>query len=318
MLGSFLGNLLYAATWLVAKLPPRPTVKLAGGLGRMAARLGLSRRRVAEENIRRAFGDSMSAREVRRIAIDATGNLYMGVVESVFLSHRPPEWVNSLVEEVERGELMPPRGEAAISISGHFGSWELLGAWFAQRLYIATAAKPLHNPHVQAHVARARARVGLEILWVQGDDLMVRIGNALSRGRIVNLLYDQDAGVHGAFVPFFGHPASTILTPAIIAIRKRLMIRPAFIVRIGPCRHRIVIRPPIDPKEFKGPLEERAHAIMQRLNAEIEDLVRLYPTQYFWHHRRWRTTPEAARKRLETLERRRKERAAGEAGKGGS
>lgn len=294
---------------LLAMLPARPVVALAGGVGGLLARMGLIRRRITRENIRRAFGNAMTPDERRRIEIASGGHFLMSMVESIYLGYRPVEWVNSIVTEVTGEEHIPTFEEGArgiLSVSGHFGSWEIAGAWAALRFPVRPISKRLHSMFWHEEMERTRRRYGLDPIWVE-DDILPEAVRSIKAGKVVNMLFDQDAGHHGIFVPFFGVPASTTPGPAMIAIRAGVKILPVFIVRLGPARHRVEIHPPIDPADFTGKLAVRLPAIMERLQREIEDMVRLHPAQYFWQHRRWKTTPEAAQRRQETKDRRRAE-----------
>ena len=51
----------------------------------------------------------------------------------------------------------------------------------------------------------------------------------------------------GVFVPFFGRPASTSRSMALLALRTRTPIVPVFIRREGPGRHRVVVEPALSP-----------------------------------------------------------------------
>ena len=89
-------------------------------------------------------------------------------------------------------------------------------------------------------------------------------------------------------MPFFGRPASTTPGPARIAQLTRAPITVAVLVRRGEStRHEILMRPPIEP-----PPPAKSEAVllelMTRISLEFEQIVRAYPEQWLWMHRRWR------------------------------
>ena len=49
----------------------------------------------------------------------------------------------------------------------------------------------------------------------------------------------------------------------------------------------------IDSQDYAGRRGEAVKAITVRFTQAIERMVRLYPEQYFWLHRRWKNQPPA-------------------------
>ncbi len=300
---------------LLAPLPAGLAANIGAVAGILASRLFPVRRRTLVHNLRIAFGDQLDDSERRRIAREAYKSLAMTAVETMMLQHRGRNWVRQRIVAVENGEVLDELRErhgSFLGVTAHLGNWELLGAYWGATRELSTLAKPLHNPPMQAFVERTRARHGLQIIWTDTPSPARAILRALRDGRIVNVLPDQDMGHEGVFVDFFGRPASTTTAPAFFAIRTGKPIVPGFLVREGPTRHRVVIAKPVDPADFAHiePMEERVRAVTQAYTRTIEDMVRLYPAQYFWFHRRWKTTPEEVQRKKEKGERRRSRRAA--------
>jgi len=112
-------------------------------------------------------------------------------------------------------------------------------------------------------------------------------------------LGDQDAGSHGLFVDFFGHPASTFKSIALLALRYQALICVGYAIRLdsddGPERFEVGCEELIDPATFDGsdPVTDLTRAYTQAL----ERIVRRAPEQYFWLHRRWKSKPDRQRRR---------------------
>jgi KDO2-lipid IV(A) lauroyltransferase len=300
-----------AAGRTVTLLPAGLTVNIGAAEARVVARVLPLRRRVLRENLSIAFGDAISRGERDRIAREAYVNLAMLAVESLYIGYARREWVDSRfvgIEGREHLDALLSAGKPHVIVSAHFGNWELGGAYFAHHRALLNLSKPLHNPLVQEEVAGARARHGLEILWTDQANLFMQMVRRVKEGRSVSILPDQDHRLEGEFVPFFGRPASTTLAPAVLATRLNAPLVPIFPLRLGPTRHRLVVLEPIQPVDDPALSRQEATVeLMRRFHARLEDMIRLHPTQYFWFHRRWKTTPEAAAKRRRTLERRRQE-----------
>jgi KDO2-lipid IV(A) lauroyltransferase len=105
------------------------------------------------------------------------------------------------------------------------------------------------------------------------------------------MLLDQAIPSKGVFVPFFGKLAST--TPAMALAAQRTGV-PAFVVmgvREG-VRMRVHIDGPFlppPPQEGKDPITEHT----ARVTAGLERIIRQYPEQWLWLHRRWKYAPPA-------------------------
>lgn len=175
-------------------------------------------------------------------------------------------------------------------LTAHFGNWELLGlAHTLTGLPLTVVVRPLDSPVLDRLAQRLRARTGAELI-AKRFALRPVLG-ALRRGRMVGILLDQNAArAEGVFVPFFGRPASTSRSLALLAVRTRRPIVPVFIHREPDGRHRVVIEPPL-----ANPAANPPDAAIVELTAEcarrIEATIRRWPEQWFWLHRRWRTVP---------------------------
>ena len=177
-------------------------------------------------------------------------------------------------------------------LGGHFGNWELFG--FATGLFgtsISAIARPLDNPHLDRMLNQFRGNNGHRVVAKKGE--YDQIHAVLEGGGNLGLLFDQDAGEKGLFVDFFGRPASTFKSIALLSLEYKAPLIVGGAVRVGePMRYRVVVGDIIDPLEY----EQNPNAvreITQRFTAALEKLIRENPEQYFWLHRRWKHSPPA-------------------------
>ena len=111
------------------------------------------------------------------------------------------------------------------------------------------------------------------------------------RGEMAIMLIDQDTGrVKGTFVPFFGTPTWTATGPAVLARRTGALLLPGALVRSGRSRYRLVLDAPIE-RARTGNDEYDDWETTRRASAALESLIRRFPDQWTWFHRRWRTRP---------------------------
>jgi Kdo2-lipid IVA lauroyltransferase/acyltransferase len=106
---------------------------------------------------------------------------------------------------------------------------------------------------------------------------------------MVGILLDQNASrADGVFAPFFGVPASTSKSMAVLSLRTGAPVVPIFIRRTEGGRHFVEADPAIPVPPDGDPTNYTA-----AFNRSIEAAIRRAPEQWFWIHRRWKTRPES-------------------------
>jgi KDO2-lipid IV(A) lauroyltransferase len=272
-------------------LPLKASVKLGGVLGIVAFDVVRIRRRVTLANLDRAFGDSRCANEKVRIGRASYVNFAKSIIEFASLGRLKKEDYPKIVRFEGIKHLQGPvaRGHGVIAVTGHFGSWELLGASAAAYgLPIDFLVGEQANSLVNDLMNDLRRSAGIGI--IERGVAARGVFDALKKGRIVALLADQDARKAGVFVDFLGSPASTFQGPAQFALRTDSPLVCCSIVRRADETHDAIAFPPIYPEQGAD-----RDAEVLRLTREhtkiLGECVRRYPEQYFWAHRRWKTSP---------------------------
>jgi KDO2-lipid IV(A) lauroyltransferase len=181
----------------------------------------------------------------------------------------------ALVEDAERRE----RG--VIYLTPHLGCFDAAALWAAQRRPITVLYRPpkmkILQPLIEA--GRGRDRVQLAPATLAGVRLLLK---ALRRGEAVGILPDQVPGNgEGVWAEFFGRPAYTMTLVGKLAESTGATILMAAAVRLpdgaGYAIH--FTRFDGNPSGKDGP---------RALNAAIERMVRLEPTQYLWSYNRYK------------------------------
>jgi Kdo2-lipid IVA lauroyltransferase/acyltransferase len=275
----------------VGRLPPRVGQALGIVLGRGAYWLLPGRRRVALDNLRLVFGDTLSPAARATLARQSFEHLGITAVECCRLFFGPAERLLRRVRgrgTEHLGEALA-QGRGIFFLTGHFGNWELLAATHGLAGFgLSVVVRPLDNPYLDALIARARERSGLRA--ISKRDAVQGVHAALARGECIGILLDQDAGRAGVFVPFLGHAASTSRALAVLALKTRAPVVPAFIHRLSDGDHELVLDPEI-PLVITGDLDHDIVVNTARFTAAIERHVRAHPEQWFWVHRRWKSRP---------------------------
>jgi KDO2-lipid IV(A) lauroyltransferase len=175
--------------------------------------------------------------------------------------------------------------------TGHLGNWEMLVFGFAAiHEPISFLARPLDNPLIEDLTMRVRTRFGNRpINKTNSAMLAVKI---LREGGILGALSDVNAHPkEGVFVPFFGVEACTISGPAVMAIRSDAAILPAFCIWDHNRRKYQFVRGKLIEPSHTGDRKADIVSTTAAYSAEIEKLIRQYPDQWLWIHKRWKTRP---------------------------
>lgn len=258
-----------------------------------------TRTKVINDNLRLAFGPDVSLRQLEHLRHGMWAHLFRTVIEMVQAPRKLHLHSYRQIIEFEgldRSNEALLSGRRVIALGGHFGSWEigmaLFGVWGFR---MGIVAREMDNPDLQAWFSRERQRTGHLLLAKKGGyDEMLTL---LNQGGNVGMLCDQDAGPRGLFVDFFGTPASTFKSIALLALEYDAILLVGSAVRlpdefdtVGWSKFRMSTEAVIDPREItsKDPIRE----ITQRYTTALENAVRRAPEQYFWVHRRWKSEPK--------------------------
>jgi KDO2-lipid IV(A) lauroyltransferase len=169
-------------------------------------------------------------------------------------------------------------------IGAHIGNWEI-GPYAAitSGHRVAAIYRPLNNPLLAGLLERRQAIYGGGI-YRKGREAALGMVTALKKGEFMCLLVDQKLR-EGMAVPFFGREATTSISYIKLAIRKKVPVMSVRTERLGGCRFKITISPPIALPASDD--EASILAVATSINATLETWIRERPEQWFWPHRRW-------------------------------
>jgi KDO2-lipid IV(A) lauroyltransferase len=177
-----------------------------------------------------------------------------------------------------------------IVVTGHFGNWEVAGHFIGLIGIGGTAiARDLDNPFLDRFLRRYREYSGQTIVSKNGE--FDKIKSVLTSSQVLITVGDQSAGPRGCFVDFFGRPASTHKSIALLAMQYDAAIIVGFAVRNGNGLHYSMgCSSVIDPRDFAEG-KEKIVQITQAFTKELETAIRANPEQYLWLHGRWKHQP---------------------------
>lgn len=272
-------------------LSPSTRRSLAFFVAQLAFALGI-RRSVALDNLKHAFPEKTDADRLE-IARGVYRSLALAAIEAVTSDLLPDDELNRAVEVADwKGlDALLDARQPVLVASAHLGSWELFAEVMARRRYVFSAVvRPLAGAFNE-WVVNNRKAAGVELILQRGA--LRKMLAALERGRAVVQLIDQVLPAKdGVFVPFFGRLAST--TPA-VSMAARVSKAPVYVVaavREGE-RLRMFVEGPV-PFVDSGDRDRDLTTHTAALTAIVEGLIRKYPDQWLWLHRRWKVAPPQA------------------------
>jgi len=274
-------------------LLPRPLARALGiGFGLSVYVVHGRLRRVGLRNLTIAF-PQMPARERRRIVRNEFVSLGRQLAEVCLFPRYTRENISQVVvyEGFENFERAYARGKGVLFLTGHLGAWELSA--FAHSLHghpLSIVMRSLDNPYVDGLLQRYRTMHGNRT--VDKDDFVRGLLSAMRAGETVGILMDTNmTPPQGVFVDFFGVPACTASGLARIALRTDAAVVPGFTVWDAKLRKYILRFDPAVELIRTGDNEGDIVSNTAKFTRVIEDVIRQFPDQWLWVHRRWKTRP---------------------------
>jgi len=183
------------------------------------------------------------------------------------------------------------RGKGVLVLTGHLGAWELSSFYHSLAGYpMGLVIRRLDNPLVDEMVNRIRCQHGNRVL--HKDDFARGLIAAMRKGDTVGILMDTNmTPPQGVFVPFFGVQACTASGLARVALKTGAAVLPGFLLW-EESEQRYVLRfyPELKLVDT-GDAEADATENTAQFTTVIEQVIREYPSQWLWMHRRWKTRP---------------------------
>jgi Kdo2-lipid IVA lauroyltransferase/acyltransferase len=272
-------------------IPLKLAIYIGRRLGILSMLFNRKRYRVAYTNLKAAIGDIYSQRKLKDILKNTYANIGQGIIEVFLLPGIDRSYIERYIEfeDFDIAKEVLSRGNGLIFLTAHFGTWEISHAALPYKGLsykgIARQQKPyllnsLLNDYRQSHGCR---------IIMKGPAVKDALRTLRSNG-IVGMLVDQDAGGSGVFTEFFGRPASWHRGVIEMALKSKAGIVPGFAIRGKGPHVRFKVFPPLELKRELS-VEDAVKDGMRQYARILENMIRDYPDQWLWQHRRWKSTP---------------------------
>ncbi|MEM7669366.1 MAG: lysophospholipid acyltransferase family protein, partial [Pseudomonadota bacterium] len=174
-----------------------------------------------------------------------------------------------------------PKGTGAILVTGHYGNWEAVR-------FAAQAMGHQSGIIYRAFNNRYLDRFTLNLIPAVGEPILQKGGGIrqlfahVKKGGVVMILVDQ-RNTGAPYLDFLGKPAETVTAAAEMAAKTGAALIPA-VGRRDLAAGKFHVR-------FETPVAAADPAtMMQEVNDRLGAWIIEAPDQWFWLHRRWRTT----------------------------
>lgn len=278
----------------------RPWVlRLAKVAGRLAYWIDGRGRRLAYENLSLAVSEGgldLAGRSSRQVVQACYANFARTFVDLFWFAGRTAEqareWIE--IEGAERFQRVTRRGDAAIYVTPHYGSFELSGlavGFFGVPLNVV--AQEFRNRRLTEIFRRARGSSGHAVH--SRDGVMLKLLRMLRDRRSVAISPDLSVPPQGAatLIQLFGIPASVTALHVELAKRCSVQIIAAVCEPTADGKAKLQILEVYDPppeETTRGSREKRCE-MTQRIWDRFETLVRRRPEMWLWMYRHWRYRP---------------------------
>jgi KDO2-lipid IV(A) lauroyltransferase len=273
-------------------LPRRLALTVGRGLGRVGYFVCGGLRKTGRRNLDIAFPD-LDAKQKQlllRGTFDSLGRL-LGMFSQ--LPAITADELRQIVrcEGLDHLRVAQAGGSGVIVFTAHLGAWELtsftVGALVNPFSFLV---RRLDNELIEGLIDKVRQRFGNRTL--DKNAVSREALRQLKEGGMLGMLPDVNVLARdGVFVDFFGTPASTTSMLAKLSLRTGAPVIPVY----APWdeqrqQYRLEIEPPL-VFERTGDETQDVHNLTAALMASVENVVRRYPEQWLWIHRRWKTRP---------------------------
>ncbi|MGD2098948.1 MAG: lysophospholipid acyltransferase family protein [Desulfobacterales bacterium] len=179
------------------------------------------------------------------------------------------------------------RQRGIILISAHLGNYEM--AWHVVPCYLEMqmtgVAKKLRNARLNRLIHGLRTRFGNKIIYKKGA--LPEMMHTLRQGAIVAILMDISRRFEGVEVNFFGRRATATPAAALLGLRCKSPIIPAFCHRTERGTLIVELEPPVEMQRT-GNLRVDLQTNTQRITDRVERAILRYPEQWNWLLKRWK------------------------------
>ncbi len=268
----------------VRALPIKVCFALGSCIGAVLWAILPAYRRLARENLQRAFGREKFPAAVRRLTFRHFTALGANTCCAFKMAALNDRQVRACMTFENEGGILAAlqKGRGVVLVISHIGNWELLAQLtsLAPGYKSSTIYQAIRNKGIDDLINGDRRAKG--IITLDRKRGVTKAIALLREGGLVGVLIDQHSGDAGIWTPFFDSLASTSPLAATLATGTNAVVLPCAIYTDGFAHWRFVVGDEID---YDG---DDTNALTAKLNRTLEAQIRRSPADWFWVHNRWK------------------------------
>ena len=248
------------------------------------------RKGIALSNLKIVFPEKSDA-ELQVIFKESLVKLLKNFFEVCFIAGG--KWSSGDVEKavtasgLEYLDDVKASGRGGLLYSGHFGNFPLMVIWLAVKGYPVAAVYKEAKNFPDDFFGTIMGRFGVTPIKYKSDPtLMPVILKSLKEKKIILVQNDQ-SHPHGVYINFFNKSVPSLPGPALLSLRQKVPIIPAYIIRDTKDHHHLTILPEMEVREIPD-REEFIIANTQMQLDWIAGILQMHPTEWLWLHKRWK------------------------------
>lgn len=284
-------RVLHALTGLLSRLPWTFLRGLAACLAFCFWHAVPSRRKEAVRAIETHL--KVSHEDAVRIARESFRQNFLSFLEILHAGKFFTEKSVSLLHTPETRAILQAETAPIVIATAHLGSWEMMPGLATDLLPDRVGmviVRSQKNPVLNRLVAALRGARGMLVIDHRKASAVV-LPKLRDKGVAAFLVDHNTSRREAVFLPFLEDTAAVNIGPASLALRTKAAVFPVFLLRDGKGGHILHLLPPLHTAALTGSVKERVETIAAFYTDAVASMVRRYPEQWFWMHRRWKTRP---------------------------
>lgn len=275
---------------LLQKVPEKFIIVLMKLLANIAYLMSSQRRKIINKNLDLAFGQTLSRKKKKEIGIDA----FINLIDTTFgIMRRDNMQKDDVIKNITFDGLdiikkYQNDGKNFILITGHYGNWELLSQAIAIKfnLTLVGIGKKLDSEAMDKILKANREKFNVEMIYRNGA--MKNAIKVIAQKKTLGILVDQHISPNiSVNVHFFNHLTTHTPIASILSRKFNLDLIPIFISTTNYKDYHVKIYNPI--KSLKTTNQNEDLKVLTQEQANImQEVIKTYPNQWFWMHRRWK------------------------------
>lgn len=244
------------------------------------------RRKVVWQNINNSFSE-MPIKEKKRICKDYYSNLTDVFLETLKTLTLEKEEFSKRVNFLNADILKPyaERRESVFVLSSHQCNWEwmAIASSFKLPMHVDLIYKPLKNEAFDELMKEIRCKFGAEL--IEKDIAMMQLMRRRDKARVIGILADQlpSQSTNKFWTTFLGQDTAFYMGPEQLPKYTKYPVFFSHIWRTRRGHYNVELVPIAKPPYAHGSID-----ILPRYIEEAEILIKKYPSDWLWSHKRWK------------------------------